>query len=509
MTMDTRKKKKRLSMKEKYKHMTRLGWETTYQDMDKVFPYDKYEGIKIHDWEAWEDPFRMTMDAYWKYQGEKDKKLYAIIDAFAQNHGQKNISDARYVSALKLFLQGVTPLEYQANRGFSHVARNFRGDGPRVACQMQGIDELRHAQTQIHTLSHYNKYFNGFSEFSHWHDRVWYLSVPKSFFDDARAAGPFEFMIAIGFSFEYVLTNLLFVPFMSGAAYNGDMATVTFGFSAQSDEARHMTLGLQAIKFMLEQDPDNVPIVQKWIEKWTWRGYRVLALVAAMMDYMLPESPQSWKEAWELYFEENTVALFKDLERYGITVPKCTTTVAAEKEHLSHQVWLTLYTHAAPAAMHTWIPTEEKMQWLSEKYPNTFDKYYRPIYEHWKQREENGERYYSEMLPQLCQVCQIPMLFTEVEKNDPMQYVHKQAKYKGERYHFCSDHCKEIFEDEPEKYVYAWLPVHQIFQGNCGGPTLPDVLDWYKIKFGQDNCDYVGSQDEEAFKSWHNQNKEK
>jgi hypothetical protein len=40
------------------------------------------------------------------------------------------------------------------------------------------------------------------------------------------------------------------------------MATVTFGFSAQSDEARHMTLGLKCIKFMLEQDPANLPIVQ-------------------------------------------------------------------------------------------------------------------------------------------------------------------------------------------------------------------------------------------------------
>jgi phenol hydroxylase P3 protein len=27
---------------------------------------------------------------------------------------------------------------------------------------------------------------------------------------------------------------------------------------------------------MLEQDPDNLPIVQQWIDKWTWRGYRVL-----------------------------------------------------------------------------------------------------------------------------------------------------------------------------------------------------------------------------------------
>ncbi|MFH4122455.1 phenol 2-monooxygenase, partial [Acinetobacter baumannii] len=79
-----------------------------------------------------------------------------------------------------------------------------------------------------------------------------------------------EFLLAISFAFEYVLTNLLFVPFMSGAAYNGDMATVTFGFSAQSDEARHMTLGLEIVKFLLEQHEDNVPIVQEWIDKWFW-----------------------------------------------------------------------------------------------------------------------------------------------------------------------------------------------------------------------------------------------
>src|SRR3546814_6210764 len=92
---------------------------------------------------------------------------------------------------------------------------------------------------------------------------------------------------------------------MSGAAYNGDMATVTFGFSAQSDEARHMTLGLECIKFMLEQDPDNLPIVQAWLDKWFWRGMRMLALVGTMMDYMLSKRVMSWKEAWEIYGVEN------------------------------------------------------------------------------------------------------------------------------------------------------------------------------------------------------------
>ncbi len=222
--MDTRVNPKKLGLKERYAAMTRgLGWEPSYQPRDKVFPFDKYEGIRIHDWNAFSDPFRLTVDAYWKYQGEKEKKLYAVIEAFAQNSGQLGITDARYVNALKLFIQGVTPLEYYAHRGFAHLARQFGGDGLRLACLYQSADELRHQQTETHAMSVYNKYFNGMHESNHWFDRVWYLSVPKSFFEDALTAGPFEFLTAVSFSFEYVLTNLLFVPFMSGAAHNGEL----------------------------------------------------------------------------------------------------------------------------------------------------------------------------------------------------------------------------------------------------------------------------------------------
>ncbi|MCG8503374.1 MAG: phenol 2-monooxygenase, partial [Sphingomonadales bacterium] len=113
---------KKLGLKDRYALMTRgLDWETTYQPMDKVFPYDRYEGIKIHDWEAWEDPFRLTMDAYWKYQSEKERKLYAVIDSFAQNNGQLGLTEARYINAVKIFLTGVSPLEYAAHRGFAYA----------------------------------------------------------------------------------------------------------------------------------------------------------------------------------------------------------------------------------------------------------------------------------------------------------------------------------------------------------------------------------------------------
>ena len=46
--------------------------------------------------------------------------------------------------SVKLFLTGVTPLEYAAHRGFAHLGRQFQGVGARIACQMQSIDELRH-----------------------------------------------------------------------------------------------------------------------------------------------------------------------------------------------------------------------------------------------------------------------------------------------------------------------------------------------------------------------------
>ena len=82
--------KRKLGLKDRYAAMTRgLGWDTTYQSMEDVFPYDTYEGIKIHDWEAFEDPFRLTMDAYWKYQSEKEKKLYAVIDSFCSEQRSK------------------------------------------------------------------------------------------------------------------------------------------------------------------------------------------------------------------------------------------------------------------------------------------------------------------------------------------------------------------------------------------------------------------------------------
>ena len=297
---------------------------------------------------------------------------------------------------------------------------------------------------------------------------------------------------------------------MSGAAYNGDMSTVTFGFSAQSDEARHMTLGIECIKFILEQDAENRPIVQRWIDKWFWRGYRLLTIVAMMQDYMLPKRVMSWKEAWETYAEKNGTALFKDLSLYGIKEPRGWRDACEGKDHISHQAWNTFYNYNAAAPLHTWVPVAEEMEWLSEKYPKSFDRYYRPRLDYCRSEQEQGRRFYNNTLPMLCQICQIPMMFTE--PGDASKICYREVNYQDDKYHFCSDHCKQIFCYEPEKYVQAWLPVHQIYQGNCFldgvDPSQNDfdplsaVLDYYELNAGIDNLDFEGSQDQLNFNKW-------
>ncbi len=298
-----------------------------------------------------------------------------------------------------------------------------------------------------------------------------------------------------------MLTNLLFMPFMSGAAYNGDMATVTFGFSAQSDESRHMTLGLEIIKFMLEQDEGNVPIVQKWIDKWFWRGYRLLCLVAMMMDYMLPRSSCPGAKPGRCTSSRTGGALFEDLSRYGIRTPKHWEVTVKEKSRLSHEVWSVFYNYDHAAAFHSWdSPDEHEMHWLAEKYPATRST------STTGRASSIGSRSPTKAgvrTTTRCRCSARPARSPWVHRAGRSHHdLLPQSDYKGTKYHFCSDGCKDIFDDEPEKYVQAWLPVHQIYQGHCGGASVPEVLEWYHLKDGQDNKDYRDSQDRENWLKW-------
>lgn len=80
---------KKLNAKDRYRMLTRdLDWDFSYADRKDAFPYEEFEGIKITDWSKWEDPFRLTMDSYWKYQAEKEKNYMPFLMLFLKIMGK-------------------------------------------------------------------------------------------------------------------------------------------------------------------------------------------------------------------------------------------------------------------------------------------------------------------------------------------------------------------------------------------------------------------------------------
>jgi phenol hydroxylase P3 protein len=69
-----------------------------------------------------------------------------------------------------------------------------------------------------------------------------------------------------------------------------------------------------------------------------------------------------------------------------------------------------------------------------------------------------------------------------------------------------------VFDNEPEKYAQAWLPVHQIYQGNCfpegADPTAPgfdpllEVLKYYHFEIGADGGEFNSSPDKANWERW-------
>lgn len=467
----------KMGIKEKYHAMTRdLMWEPKDFDMNRVYPLIEKEGIILKDPSRWEDPFRMAYNQYVKIQSEKDGIYHAVRNAFEANDGHAKVVDSRWYEGVKVFANAVQPAEYSAHRLMAYVGRNIPIEAIRFATFNQAIDELRHAQIEIKHYAHMSKEIDGLHAFANTSQNLWFNTVPKSFFDDAMTAGPFEALMAISFSFEYVFTNILFLPFASSAGAVGDENFAAVGKTVQSDESRHMALGMSALKMLLEEDDRNIPIIQGWLDKWYWRAYRMFSVVSTLVDYYPRIRPISWKKAFEMYVEEQVFnGLFKDLRKYGIRLPKHAEDSIKEKEHYSH-VTMRILDQFKHANMFRGFQLQpDDYEWLSNEYP-LFDEYYAPFF---RRNDHNVFANASPGVPAICQVCQVPAEFPDPD--NPTKLWTQYSEYNNKTYITCSPGCKHIFEQEPFKYMQIWWPVEAYLNGEFGEDPVAGLFKYIGI----------------------------
>lgn len=436
-----------------------------------------HSDLVIKDWSGCPIPQRVEQGSYWALQSEKEKRFYAVIDAFAQNNGQLGVTDARYVNLIKLMLQAFAPIEYAGHRSFARVARDLTAPVVQFAATVQSADHLRHFQLLTHAASHYNKYFNGLDHSQEWFDNHWFLAMAKSYADDVSSAGSWESWLAMTLGFGGVLSPVLYAPLMSGGADNGDMSTVTAGFASQSDSARHLAWGLEVIRFLAEQDAANLPVLQAWINKWFWRSFKLTTMVAMMQDYMLPKRSMSWQESWTMYVERPMSAAFQSLNQVGLQLPAHWSLATHAKQHSSHQAWLQALRYSAGLPWHVWVPEAEEMEWLSARYPGGFDAAYRP---HLEAARHSVKRGAGEHAPRyFCATCCTPLM-------DLAQQSGQARMQRG----FCSLPCQEIFNAEPAKQIQQEVVIQALSEKKW-------PID-QQAGFGL----FAGSQDESNFKEW-------
>jgi phenol hydroxylase P3 protein len=433
---------------EQYQRLTHsLHWDPTYVSEDAYIPEEWRTACTMPDWKKFNDPFQILFEDYVRIQAEKEDKFHAVRDAGAR-FGHIGRVDPRWVEAMKSFNTALTYSEYYNYRGHVRVARFAPAPAIRIASMVQAMDERRHAEEAIYQARDYVKHHkSGFllpRDRIAFFERHWYFQGDRSFFEDLITTDPIEAIIGTNLVFETAFTNLLFIAAPAAGVANGDFGFGQAHMTIQSDETRHMALGQAVARAMLQNDDTNLELIQDWVDKWFWRCHRLLlAVVGPVLDYFPKVKPISYREAFQRYVVEDFIQGYvSELSQFGLKPPRHLDQALAELEHGSHTAWRDLYASRSSLWFDVHQPTAEDIEWLNEKYPS-FDAVHG---DYWR-AVADGADMQADSLPMICDICHFPCTFPE-----PKTAVALPVDYEGDRYWFCSEGCKWIFEREASKY---------------------------------------------------------
>ncbi|MET0594778.1 MAG: YHS domain-containing protein [Polyangiaceae bacterium] len=459
----------------------KLDWDFSYVKEEEVFPeVAAGKPWLVHDaWKDWDEPYRTSFAEYVQMQSKKDDGLEAIRGAIGKPDDFRRLPRT-WQSALKLHAATLPLAEYAAVVGNLRGARFGRDSAWRMMATLGALDELRHTQiplSSMHGLVRHDEQFDWTHRF--YHSNNWVAIAARHFFDELLlASNAVEFAIGTHFVFETGFTNLQFVALAALARDVGDRMFEQTLTSIQSDEARHAQIGLPVLTKVIERDP---AYAQYLLDKWFWRAWHLFAVVTGFsMDYLTPveHRSRSFKEFMEEWILDQYV---RSIEELGLKKPWYWDIFLNSLDYYHHMVYASAYSYRATVWFDLVVPGPDDRAWLAEKYPkswSSFDGIWQTVTEHWQEADiGNDFAVHGTAIVSFCNLCQLVLSAGTPQKNSATSVIHD-----GNKYMFCSEPCRWIFERERERYAGHRDVVKRVLAGEAPANLVAILRHYFGLR---------------------------
>jgi len=454
-----------------------LDWELSWATEEDVFPtaISGEPALPRAAWVSWEEPFRTSFREYVEMQAEKEAGVRAVREAVGRLSDAQAL-DFSWLNGVKLHSAMLPLAEFAAVVGNLRAARFGRTSAWRNAALLGALDECRHAQIPLlvmHDLVKWDRQFDWTHRLLH--TNCWVAIAGRHLVDEMLLlADPIEFAIATNFVFETGFTNLQFVGLTALSDQVGDHLFRSMLTSIQTDEARHAQIGPPVLAVIAQHDPARA---QRLLDKWFWRSWHLFAIVTGFaIDYLSPVDKRAF--SFKEFMHEWVIGQYRgSLREFGLKEPWYWDEFVRSLDHYHHMVYASAYTYRATVWFDFALPGPDERQWLAEKYPASWHQYdgiWQRIAERWQATDPGVDfGVHGTSIVGFCHLCQIVLCCGTPERNDAVAIEHD-----GKPYIFCSEPCRWIFEQEPERYAGHRDLVKRVLAGEAPG-NLVEMLTQY------------------------------
>ena len=428
----------------------KLDWTFSYVDEKSVYP-DVMCGTEPQNskaWANWEEAYKSSYFEYVRSQYEKELSVRAVRDAIGRIDDFESLP-AQWISSMKIHFATLPLAEFDFMIGSLREARFGRNSAWRQTSILAALDEFRHSQMPLlisHELVKWDPQFDWTQKL--YFSNNWFSIAARHAMDDILlTSSTTEYAIGAHFIFENSFSNLQFMGLSSVAKKVGDKLFEKMIQSIQSDESRHTQIGQEVAEILSKQNP---PYLQKLVDKWFWRNWLLFAFTTGFtMDYLTPveKRTQSFKE---LCCELVIPQFLESIERLGLKKPWYWDTFMSTLDYYHHMLYATTYTYRSTVWFDMCMPNLKEREWLHRKYPKSWPTIL-PTWENidkkWQENNSNEFDVHATSLMGFCNTCQMPLCC-----GTPSQNFSCNFEYGNKMFIFCSEPCRKIFQDEPEKY---------------------------------------------------------